>query len=137
MLLGIMAGVAAPRYQRAMDYAALQAASKRLAADLRHAQQQARSRTQSVAIEFSTNTDTYQAAEAYQAVLVDPDRPGSGLSVRLSDRVTMTSASFDGRPLIEFDFRGDPVSPGSVELSSRTQTATVSVNALGVVEVAP
>ena len=137
LLLGLMAGVAAPRYQRAMADASLRSAASRLAADLRHARQVARTRGQSVTIEFSADTDSYQAAAGDQAVLTESDRPSQGLAVRLDSRVALTNAAFDSTSRVEFDFRGDPVHAGSVQLSNRFQTYTVSVNALGVVEVTP
>lgn len=139
MLLGLLAGMAAPRYQQALDDAALRSAAKRLAADLRHARQVARTRARSVTIEFSVDTNSYQAIDSDQAVLTDPDQPEGGLSVQLGERVSLAASLLNGPSLsrVEFDFRGDPIEAGVIHLTDGRQVATVSVNALGVVEVTP
>ncbi|QDT69053.1 hypothetical protein MalM25_19790 [Planctomycetes bacterium MalM25] len=137
MLLGLMAGVAAPRYQAAGDDAALRTAAKRLVADLCHARQQARTRAEEVGLEFLPASRLYQSLQTGYGVIADADHPGGRLIVNLDSRVTISAVDFGGAESIAFNFRGDPVSPGGVSLTDGRRTIRVMVNPLGEVVVSP
>ena len=135
MVMGVLAGVAAPRYTAAMAATRLEAATKRLSADMRRARSFAIERASAVAIEFDPSGDAYLSPS-----LADPDHPGQTLSVVLGSvwpGVQIATADFGGSPNLEFSWRGAPARPGQVTLSNGAATRTVSVNALGDVEVLP
>lgn len=133
MVLGVMAGIAAPRFQTAMTGVHLEATAKRLAADLRRAQAVAMSQSTSVLVSIDPATETYSCA-----ALTDLDRNGSTLTVNVAQReygVQIASSSFGAGTDVAFDFRGEPVDAGSVTISAGSLTAVVSVNSVGLVEV--
>lgn len=134
MLLGIMAGIAAPRYQAAINSTHIEVAAKRLAADLRRARAGAIQKATAHTIAFHVGNSTYSSSD-----LSDLDHPEETLveSVgRGGFMVQMTSADFGGMSTITFDWRGEPSFFGSVDLAVEGLTATVSVTSIGNVEVA-
>lgn len=140
MVLGIMAGVAVPRYQTALDGVALETTAKRLATNLRYARQEAINQAQTLGIEFLPLAGAYSALTIGGVDISDPDHPGTPLNVlvnQATSRVALQSASFNGAEQITFDFRGDPSASGEVVLTTGARTATVQVSASGEVTVTP
>lgn len=139
MVLGVVAGVAAPKYRAAMDGIALETAAKRLAADLRYARQEAMRRAVEIGLDFDAAAETYRSTTIGGATLPDLDHPSQTLAVDLWDyngRVALASTSF-ASDRVTFDFRGDPSGAGSVELTNGSDTALVSVTLAGEVYLGP
>jgi prepilin-type N-terminal cleavage/methylation domain-containing protein len=135
MILGVLAGVAAPRYANALAGTALDTLARQMAADLRRARTQAIATSQAVTVEFVTSPPSYKSPHLDHA-----DRPGTPLNILLASAgfsPGMPSAVFGGVPSVTFDHYGDPSSAGSVLLTLRTFSRTVSVDAAGNVGVAP
>lgn len=134
MVLGILAGVAAPRYYAAINGVQLEAAAKQLAADLRRAQTVALATATSVVIAIDPATDTYSSTS-----LPKLDRPTELLSEDIAARghgVEIVSSTFGADTDVEFNFRGEPVVAGAVSLAGAGGlSAVVSVNEAGLVEV--
>lgn len=129
MFLGILAGVAAPKYRTAMSHAYVHARAVELAADLKRARSEAMSESINHTITFSSINSTYTSNE-----LENLDRPGQSLIVNLASDaydVAISSVDFGGDPSITFDWYGAPSSPGSVILNLRTQAYEVSVDVAG------
>lgn len=141
MLLGVLAGVAAPRYQSAITSIELEAAAKRLAADLRAARSLALTTSTSRGINFAVMGNAYQTLDdATHTPIPDPDRPDQDLLVWFgggTSRVALTSADFAGATQVSFDFRGDADAAGQVTLASGGAVVTITVNEAGLVEVSP
>ncbi|TWT47571.1 hypothetical protein Pla111_11860 [Botrimarina hoheduenensis] len=134
MLLGMFAGVAAPRYTKALSGAQLETASKRLAADLRRARAVATQTASPCTIQFRPALKAYGSTD-----LPDPAQAGAPLDVRLTQdgfNLSMSVTDFDGLNMVTFDWRGDPVNTGSVTLGHGGATRIISVLATGEVEVA-
>lgn len=136
MVLGIVAGVAAPRFATALDRAELHAAARRLAADLRYARSQAISRGASLGYDFAPLTDAYRTLTAGGNVIYDPNHRTTLLQVNFTGtRVAMVDADFGGASELSFDFRGEPSAAGGVILQAGGQNASVAVTQAGLVEV--
>jgi len=134
MILGILAGVAAPRYSTAMTAVQLEAAAKQLAADLRRAQSVALATATSVVVAINPATETYSSHS-----LPDPRRPAATLSENVSARgrgVQIVSSTFGAGTDVTFNFRGEPSAAGAVTIAAGGQTAVITVNEAGFVEVA-
>lgn len=139
MVLGVMAGVAVPRYQAALDGMELECAAKRLASDLRLARQTAIQTATTRGLEFSPADDFYQTLTTGGGPIDDPDHPGSPLEVRFDhagSRVLIDSTEFTDDE-IRFDFRGDPTEEGGLVLSTRRSSVTVAVSGAGAVSITP
>jgi type IV fimbrial biogenesis protein FimT len=135
MILGVLAGVAAPAYTTALAGTALDTLARTMAADLRRARTQAIATSSPVTVEFLTSPPSYRSAQLDQM-----DRPGTRLNVRLASSgfsPGMPSADFDGSTSVTFDHYGDPSSEGSVLLTLRTFSRTVTVDGAGNVGVSP
>ncbi|MEQ8847517.1 GspH/FimT family pseudopilin [Botrimarina sp.] len=136
LMLGILAGVAAPRYRAALDATQLDTAARRLAASLRHTRSLSISRGASHGLAFDPVADTYQSQTLDGRSVEGADRPGAPLWEDLGG-VDLVSADFGGAAEIAFDFRGDPNSGGQVVLSLGGATVGVLVNQIGTVSVTP
>lgn len=140
MVLGIMAGVAVPRFQAALNGVALEAASKRLVANLRYARQEAITGGQQLGIEFVPASALYRSLTVDGFTIDDPDHPGTPLEVGFdtpASRVAIASADFGGTEQVMFDFRGDPSAAGNAILTNGDSTVTIDVNAVGEVSITP
>ncbi|QDV74271.1 hypothetical protein Spa11_24710 [Botrimarina mediterranea] len=133
MVLGILAGVAVPRYKAALAGVQLEAAAKQLAADLRRAQAVAQATATTVVLSIDPATETYSSA-----TLPDVDRSISTLSENVGARghgVEIVSSIFGAGTEVTFDFRGEPAEAGAVTLGAGALSAVITVNETGLVEV--
>lgn len=133
MVLGVLAGIAAPRYSAAMTAVQLEAAAKQLAADLRRAQTVAMAKATSVAVSIDPATETYRSTS-----LPDLKRPTATLSENVAARghgVQISASTFGAGTNVTFNFRGEPTVAGAVTIAAGSQTAVITVNDLGLVEV--
>ncbi len=112
----------------------LEAAAKQLAADLRRAQSVALANATSVGVAINPATESYSSL-----ALPDPKRPAATLSENVAARgrgVQIVSSSFGVGTDVTFNFRGEPVVAGTVTIAAGGQTAVITVNEVGRVEVA-
>ncbi|WP_197526473.1 GspH/FimT family pseudopilin [Botrimarina colliarenosi] len=134
MILGVLAGVAAPQYRHALAATHLEAAARSLAANLRYAQATAISTATTVTVTIDPAAETYASSS-----LGDRDRLDARLNVNLAAHghgVAIAASSFGVGTNVSFNFRGEPSAAGAVTLTSNAGDAVISVNEVGLVEVA-
>lgn len=139
VLVVMVAGVAVPRYQAALDGMELECAAKRLASDLRFARQTAIETATTRGFEFLPSTEVYQTLTTGGGPIDDPDHPGTPLEVRFDyagSRVSIVSTDFTD-DTVSFGFRGDPSESGTITLSNRRSSRLVTVNGTGEVSITP
>jgi len=127
VLMGIMAAMAVPRFSRFVANQQIEAAARRVIADLAYARREARQSSSSRTVTFDV------ASSSYRLVGVkDLNRVGRDYQVSLNKepyRVKITSASFGGTAQIAFNGYGSPSSTGTVVLSVGNLTQTITVDA--------
>lgn len=122
-----LAAVAAPRYGRALARYRVQAAARRVAADLALAQQWARTRSTTVTLTVDTSTNSYRIPS-----LAALDHRGGAYVVwlgRAPYQVKVHSAVFGGDGSISFNGYGVPDSAGEVVVALNSFSAKVSLDA--------
>ena len=130
MVLGILAGVAAPRYATAVAGVQLEAAAKQLAAHLRWARTIAMTEAKEVKVSIDAVQNTYEASG-----LRDPDRPGRRLSVNLAEQCQGVQIATSTEVI--FDFRGELTDELEVVIASELidKQIRIIVNSIGSVTV--
>jgi Tfp pilus assembly protein FimT len=126
VLVGVMAGIAMPRYARSIARYRADMAAKRIVADLNLAQSRARSQSASQTVTFTAASNEYQIVG-----MADIDHLTSTYTVKLSEEpynVTLTGATFGGDSSIVFDIYGVPDSTGSAVVTCGDVTKTITVN---------
>ncbi len=129
MVMGILAGIAAPKYSEMLSTARLDTASKRVAADLRFARAEALRTSRPQTIEFDIVDQEYRFNRS-----ADPDHPGQLYRVDLSGDpyyVELAAADFGGDALITFDAYGVPDSAGELRLRYNSARRAVLCDTLG------
>lgn len=122
----ILAAIAVPRYGNASTRHRLDLAARRVAADLRLAQSQAKTSSSSCIVAFSTTTDQYELKN-----LPAPDGASGNYRVILSNepyKADLLFASFDGSAQISFNGWGLPSSGGQVIVATGSPQKTVVVD---------
>lgn len=135
MALGILAAAAYPRLADNLHRSRVDAAAKRIAADLKLARQQAMTKSTTQQVSFTTLTNRYTLPG-----IADLSRSATTYTVLLADhpyRVTLTSASLGGDALVQFNMHGVPDSGGVITVSSGGQQQTVSIHATSGVATVP
>jgi type II secretion system protein H len=125
-IIGIAAAMAAPRYGRAGARYRADLAARRVAADLRLAQSQARAASAARTVSFSAATEQYRLLE-----VLPLDGASGDYTVVLSAepyRADLTLADFDGSSEVVFNGWGLPNSGGTVVVSVSGQQRTVLVD---------
>jgi type II secretion system protein H len=125
IIIGVIAAVAMPRFAQANARQQLDAAAKRVEADLEKARHQARSTSNWVAVRFDP------AANSYEYV---PAIGGNRYEVLLTDapyQVELSSAVFAGGTDVTFNGFGIPTSNGIIVLQSAAGTAAIKLDASG------
>jgi Tfp pilus assembly protein FimT len=132
LIMGILAGVGAPRYLSSLAHFRLEAASRRVAADLRWARDHAQKVSASQTVDFDAASDSFVLTS-----LADPDHPSTTYGVRLAATysVDLFSATFGAGDLVQFDMYGRPTNSGTVVLKAGTRQRTVQVDAAGQVRI--
>ncbi len=126
VILGMLTAIAAPRYSGFIARRHVEAAARRVAADLSLAQRRARSSSASQAVNFNVPGDFYELPG-----VSDPDHKSLAYKVSLGDepyRATIVSADFGGTADVTFDGYGVPDSGGWVTLGVGTYRKTVTVD---------
>jgi prepilin-type N-terminal cleavage/methylation domain-containing protein len=127
LIIGILTGVAAPKFVGSLKRARADAAALRVKADLNLARQTAMSRSATQSVQFTANSAVYTLPG-----IADPDHPATTYSVNLADAsygAVVTAASFGAGTILQFDRYGQPVNAGSVTISAGGFTKTVTVDA--------
>lgn len=127
VIIGIIASVTVPRMAKALAVQRVQAAAKRIAADLALAQRQARITSTTRQIGFAVGSNTYALSNVRHL-----DRAAGAYYVDLADEpygVTLVSASFGVDSCLSFDGYGVPDSGGSVVISCGAVSFRVMVAA--------
>ncbi len=134
LIIGILAMVAAPRHIGSLAHFRVEAAARRIAADLEWARQTARTTGVNQTVTFDREANTYT-----MATTPDPDHPMANLSVDLSRSAysaSLTGADFDGANQLTYDLNGRPLAGpalaplvnGQIIISSGSRQRTVVVD---------
>jgi len=140
-IVGILAWVAWPRFESFYEIR-LDTAARRVAADLRYAQNRSIGTRRVHGVLFEPSTGRYTVFAPTPATpATDPADPGKPLRVAFTGSgefrgVTLASASFGTTPGIQFDYFGVPLdttgaelaAPGRVVLSCQGQSDTIEVS---------
>ena len=143
MILAIITAAAVPMISGTSD-AQCQAAARTLVSDLELAQSTALARQVNVALVFSGNHQSYKVVVAdgqnldnYDTLVAmeHPLMPGRFYEVNLSSDMALPdvrvgAASFHGSPYVVYDTFASPDFGGSVILTARSATLTVSVESI-------
>jgi prepilin-type N-terminal cleavage/methylation domain-containing protein len=125
-IAGLAAALAAPRYAAALSRYRVEAAARRVAADLQFAQAKARATGTKRAIRFNRDSNSYTLSGESGL-----SAPGSGYVVDLSldpYRSSIATVSFAGAGSLVFNGFGVPGSAGFVTVRCGKETRTVSVD---------
>jgi type II secretory pathway pseudopilin PulG len=125
-IVAILAAIAVPRYGNASTRHRLDLAARRVAADLRLAQSQAKTSSSSCTVVFGTATNHYELKN-----LPAPDGVSGNYRVILSRepyKVNLLSASFDGSAQLSFNGWGLPSSGGQVIVARGSSQKKVIVD---------
>jgi len=126
-ILGIISAIAAPRFAAADGNYRVNAAARRLVADLTTARATARHTSAPRTVTFTPAAHTYIMAGVRDAANRSAD---STIDLSAAPyRVTMTSAAFGGATAVTFDFHGLPDRAGTIVVSAGGYARTVSINA--------
>ncbi|MEM6330610.1 MAG: GspH/FimT family pseudopilin [Planctomycetota bacterium] len=126
LLLGVLAGVAAPKYADAVAHFRVEAAARRIAADLKHARAQAMAAAAERKVVFDAAADEYLLDG-----VVDLDHSSQIYRVSLADAEYLTDileADFAGGSEVVFSHRGAALAAGAVKLHSGGHTRSVEVS---------
>lgn len=124
-IMGIMAGIAAPRYARSLARYRADMAARRIAADITLAQSRARSTSSSQTIRFDVNGGQYSIPG-----MADPDTRTGTYTINLADepfRAALGTVNFNGNASLNFNGYGDPSTSGSLTVSCGDVVKTVTV----------
>ena len=127
-VVGVLAGIAVPRYGNFLTNHRIDAAATRIAVDLALAQRQARMTGTSQNVKFNTSRNNYRLAN-----FADPDHAGVAYEIDLWDepyQAAIISADFDGDAILVFDAYGAPDSGGTILIQTGNRQITISVDAI-------
>lgn len=129
LVMGVMAGVAAPRYREALTHARVDAAARRVAADLRYARSEALRSSSTQTISFSASDESYDLPG-----IDDPDHPAQSYRVDLAAEpygVDLASVDFGGGATVDCGVYGVLSSGGYVRLQSGDARVAVVCSSAG------
>jgi len=125
-IIGLLAGIAAPRYARSLARYRADMAARRIAADLALAQSRARTTSTSQTISFDVAGNQYTIVG-----MTNPDTRSGTYVVNLHDEpylATLGTVSFSGSGTLTFNGFGDRVSSGTLTITSGDTTKQVTLN---------
>ena len=126
-IIAIVAGIAVPRFSSAIARQRLDAAARRIVADLSLARRQARTSTTSQTVSFDIGTNSYRLVG-----MAHPNRAAAEYQVSLSEepyQATFVSADFGGDAEIVFDGYGVPDTGGFVLIQVGSRQEQIDVDA--------
>lgn len=136
LIIGITATIAATRYAAVVTNQRVDAAARRIAADLTLARRNARLSSTSRTVTFDIATDTYAIAG-----IVHLDRSSQSYSVDLGDspyEVIMLALDFGGNAIATFDGYGAPDSGGRIVVGAGLTGRLLTMDAgIGDVTIVP
>lgn len=127
LIMGILAGMATPKFTGALQRMRVESACRRIRADLAFARQSAISKSASQAVEFTVNSGLYTMPGVSSL-----DRAASAYFVDLAAEpyeVSILSASLGGDARVLFDLYGKPDSGGVITVGAGSVTGTVTLDA--------
>jgi type II secretory pathway pseudopilin PulG len=127
IIIGIISAMAIPRFSESIGTQRIEAAARRVAADLALARSRAKMSSADVSVLFTIAADNYTLP-----AIEDIDHPARPYTVNLADppyEVSISAADFGGDAEIIFDGYGEPDSGGSVTVSLGDRLRTISVDA--------
>jgi type II secretion system protein H len=126
VIVGVLAAVAIPRFAGSAVRQRVDAAARRVAADLNLARRHAYHASASQSVGFDVSANSYRLAG-----LPDPDHPAVDYEVCLSDQpyqAQLVSADFSGFEKVTFDAFGAPNNGGAVVVAVGDQKRIVVVD---------
>lgn len=126
MIVGIVAAVAIPRFAGAAVRQRVDAAARRVAADLNLARRHAHQTSNSLTVAFDVAADSYKMLG-----MPDADRPAVDYEVHLRDepyQARLVSANLSGFEKVEFDAYGLPKHGGTIVVAVSDEKRTVNVD---------
>jgi len=126
-ILALLASVAVPRFANSLLRQRVEAAARRVAADLELVQRRARISGTALVVEFDLEAGGYRVAG-----LPDPDHPPQDYYVPLAEppyEVELRRVDLEGTTEIAFDGFGQPDRGGSIVVGAGDFEAAVSVDA--------
>jgi type II secretory pathway pseudopilin PulG len=127
LIIGIISAIAAPRYANALARQRVDAAARRIVADLSVAQRQAKSASMTQTVDFDLTDNLYRLLGMQHL-----DHASREYQVLLSQepyQVTIVSADFSGTMKVRFDGYGVPDTGGTVVIQAGQYQKTISVDA--------
>ena len=125
-IVGLLAAVAVPRFAGSAVRQRVDAAARRVAADLNLARRHAYQASTSQTVGFDVLADSYKLAG-----MPDPDRPAVDYEVDLNDepyQAELLSANFSGNAKVIFDAYGMPDFGGTIVVAVGDRKRTVNVD---------
>lgn len=132
LIIGIIAAVAAPAYTDVANEMRVEAAAKRIVADLKYARRQAMTRSTQQAVDFNVATNSYELIGLGRL-----NAPSQAYVVDLTDdSVTLTLVNFNGSNRVTYDHHGEPwkgdmqspLNSGLLRVQSGPATRTIDVD---------
>jgi prepilin-type N-terminal cleavage/methylation domain-containing protein len=128
-IIATIAAIGLPRYASALGHYRLDAAARRVAADLNMVRELARTSSASKTLIFNVGTSSYQVAGVR-----DFRSASNTYSVVLTDdpyKSKLQSATFGAGSSVTFDGFGVPSTTGTVVVTSMNETRTIALDATG------
>lgn len=126
-ILAVLAGIATPRYGRAIARYQVAMAAKRVAADLEYAANRARTSSSSLTVVFAPGSNQYQMAGVPD--LRDSSNDYTVVLTGSPFRSSITSADFGDDSSVVFNGYGVPDSGGTVVVTCGPYQKSVVLNA--------
>ena len=126
VIIGTLAAIAVPRYANFLARQRLDAAARRLNADLAYTQRRAKMLSQSQTLTFAVDLNSYKIQG-----MPDPDRPGKLHKVELDEEpynAEIVSADFDGNAEVVFTGFGTPEEGGTIVLQVNNRQTTITIS---------
>ena len=126
VIIGVLSSIAFPRYAEFVSNQQLEAAARKVMADLAYAQREARQSS-------ASRTVTFNVAQSQYTLLgvAHPDHPSQAYVSRLGDepfRARIVSASFGGDANLIYNGYGTPDSSGTLVIAVGSRQTTISVD---------
>lgn len=127
-IIAVLSAIAVPRFGDATQRRRLEAAEKRILADIDHARELARARSAPVTMAFDSVNDVYAIASARNPLT----RVTTHYTVELGDapyRIDLGIINLGGDSLLIHDGFGQPDSGGTIQISSGGLSTTITIDA--------
>lgn len=129
MIIGIMAAVAVPKFTSFYQTERLDAAARRVVADLNLVKSWAATTSSAQTVSFVPPSGNYSVAGG----LMDPRHPTELYAINLDSAPyysSISSVNFDGETFVSFNGAGLPNSGGEIVVTNGTQSLIILVNSV-------